>query len=330
MNKEAHKDLDALKKVITRQFGKGSITSLSERPIFDETRVLHTGSVNLDTVLGIGGYPKGRMVEVYGAESTGKSTLALEAIAECQADGGSCAYVDTEHALDLLYSRNLGVNVDSLLLSQPTYGEEALEIINIMVRSGMIELIVLDSVAALVPKAELEGESGDSHVGLQARLMSQAMRKLAGSLNHSNTTILFLNQTRSKIGVMYGSPLTVSGGNALKFYASQRIQLNKIAVQGDKEKPEGIRVKAKIVKNKLAPPFRQAEFGIKFGKGIDRIGEVLDLSLADGLISKSGSWYKYNEENVGQGRENTIEWLEDNPEITDKLRQEVLEARGMK
>lgn len=328
MNETAQKNLEILKKTITKQFGKGAVTSLSERPLFDETRVLHTGSISLDTALGIGGYPKGRMVEIYGAESTGKSTLALEAIAESQANGGSCAYIDTEHALDLLYSKSLGINVDDLLLSQPTYGEEALEIINIMTKSSMIDLIILDSVAALIPRAELEGESGDSHVGLQARLMSQAMRKLAGSLNNSNTTILFINQTRSNI-VSYGSPITTSGGNALKFYASQRIQLSRISIEGDKENPSGIKLKAKVVKNKLAPPFRQTELGIRFGQGIDRVGEVLDLSLIDGLIEKSGSWYKFEGESVGQGRENAAQWLEENPEIMKKLKQEILESRGM-
>jgi len=329
VNEEAQKDLSVLKKVITKQFGKGSITSLSERPVFDSERVLHTGSIGLDTILGIGGYPKGRMVEIYGAESTGKSTLALEAISECQSNGGNCAYIDTEHGLDILYSKSLGVDVDSLLLSQPTYGEEALEIINIMARSNMIDLVVLDSVAALVPKAELDGESGDSHVGLQARLMSQAMRRLVGSLNSSDTTIIFVNQTRSKVGVMYGSPLTTSGGNALKFYASQRIQLTRTGIEGDKETPTGIKVRAKIVKNKLAPPFRQTELKIKFGQGVDRVSEVLDLALADGLMTKSGSWYKYEDSNIAQGVTGAETWLRENPEVYQLLRQEALRARGM-
>lgn len=329
MNDEAKKDLEDLKKIIQKQFGKGSVQNFSDQPIFDKDRIIHTGSISLDTILGVGGYPKGRMIEIFGMESSGKTTLALEAIAECQATGGRCAFIDTEHALDIIYSKALNIDVDDLLFSQPDCAEEALEILNIIARSKMVDLVVLDSIAALVPRAELEGEAGDSHVGLQARLMSQAMRKLAGILSKTATTVIFLNQTRSKVGVMYGSPLTTSGGNALKYYASQRVQLRRTTNIGDDNNPSGIRVNAKIVKNKVAPPFRQTQFNIKFGRGIDRTTEILDLALADGLMTKKGSWYKYNEETVSQGAAGATEWLDENEEIKDSLKTEILETRGM-
>jgi len=329
VNDKAKEDLATLKKIIQKQFGKESVQSFSDQPIFDENRIIHTGSISLDTVLGVGGYPKGRMIEIFGMESSGKTTLALEAIAECQSAGGKCAFVDTEHALDVIYSKALNINVEELLFSQPDCAEEALEILNIIARSKIVDLVVLDSIAALVPKIELEGEAGDSYVGLQARLMSQAMRRLAGILSKTETTIIFLNQTRSKVGVMYGSPLTTSGGNALKYYASQRLQLRRVKNIGDDDNPSGIRVNVKVVKNKVAPPFKQTQFNIRFGKGIDRTTEILDLALADGLMTKNGSWYKYGDNTISQGAAGAIEWLDKNQETTNELRTKILEARGM-
>ena len=333
MNKEEqNKNLDDLKKIVLKQFGKGSIVSLADRPVFDEENIFHTGSISIDIALGIGGYARGRIIEIYGLESSGKTTLTLHAIANRQAKGGACAFIDTEHALDVLYAQNLGVKFDNtFLLSQPDTAEEALEMITVLARSGMIDLIVVDSVAALIPKDELEGEAGKSLPGLQARLMSQAMRKLAGVTNKNQCSVIFVNQIRHKIGVMFGSNETTSGGNALKFYASQRLDIRRRAQIKGKDENDilGNLTKVKIVKNKLAPPFRQAEFNIIYGKGIDRIGEIMSYAIMDGIIEKNGAWFKYKDENIAQGLKNATEWLAEQPELAKEFEKEILESRGL-
>ena len=302
------KALDAALSQIERAFGKGSIMKLGDGAAV-ETEAIPTGSIGLDVALGIGGIPRGRVVEIYGPESSGKTTLALSCVAEAQKLGGTCAFIDAEHALDPIYAGKLDVNVDELLISQPDAGEQALEITDTLVRSGAIDLVVIDSVAALVPRAELEGEMGDSHVGLQARLMSQALRKLTASIARSHCCVLFINQIRMKIGVMYGSPETTTGGNALKFYASVRLDIRRIGAVKDRDEVVGNQTRVKVVKNKLAPPFRMVEFDIMYGKGISRTGELIDLGLKAGVIEKSGSWYSHDSERIGQGRENAKRFL---------------------
>lgn len=332
MNEEAKRNLEDLKNVITKQFGKGSIVSLADKPVYDADNIIHTGSIGLDIALGIGGYPRGRIVEIYGPESSGKTTLTLHAIANTQRNGGACAFVDTEHALDVLYGQALGVDFENnMLLTQPDTAEEALEITTILARSGMISLIVVDSVAAMVPKAELEGEAGDSLPGLHARLMSQAMRKLTGAVDKSRCTVMFTNQLRMKIGVMFGSPETTTGGNALKFYASQRIDIRRADKITGKNEDDvvGNKTRVKVVKNKLAPPFKNTEFNILYGKGIDRTGEILEYATMDGLLEKSGAWYKHNGKNIAQGQKNAIGWLEENPEITNGFEKQILASRGL-
>ena len=313
---------------IEKAYGKGSIMRLGDSTKI-EVPVIPSGAISLDLALGIGGYPRGRIVEVYGPESSGKTTLALHAIAECQRAGGIAAFIDAEHALDPSYARKLGVNVDELLVSQPDYGEQALEIADTLVRSGAVDIIVVDSVAALVPRAEIEGEMGDSHVGLQARLMSQALRKLTGTVQKSNTTLFFINQIRMKIGVMFGSPETTSGGNAPKFYASQRLDIRRIGTIKVGDAAVGNRCRVKVVKNKLAPPFRLCEFDILFGKGISRTGDVLDLGVEADIIQKSGAWYSYGEERVGQGRDNARNFLEEHPDILSAIERKLLEKHGL-
>jgi recombination protein RecA len=316
--------IDAAVSQIERAFGKGSIMRLGQRETV-ETEAVSTGSIGLDIALGIGGLPRGRIVEIYGPESSGKTTLALHAIAEAQKKGGVCAFVDAEHALDPIYARKLGVNVDDLLISQPDAGEQALEIADTLVRSGAVDVLVVDSVAALVPRAELEGEMGDSHVGLQARLMSQALRKLTGSVSRSRTMIIFINQIRMKIGVMFGNPETTTGGNALKFYASVRLEIRRIGAIKDRDEVVGNQTRVKVVKNKLAPPFKMVEFDIMYGEGISKTGELLDLGIKAGIVEKSGSWFSYGSERIGQGRENAKQYLKDHPdrgaEIEAKIRQ---------
>ena len=314
---------------IEKAYGKGSIMRLGDADAKIEVPVVPTGAISLDLALGTGGYPRGRIVEIYGPESSGKTTLTLHAIAECQKKGGIAAFIDAEHALDPTYARKLGVNVDELLVSQPDHGEQALEIADTLVRSGAVDVIVVDSVAALVPRAEIEGEMGDSHVGLQARLMSQALRKLTGTVQKSNTTLFFINQIRMKIGVMFGSPETTSGGNALKFYASQRLDIRRIGTIKVGDSAVGNRCRVKVVKNKLAPPFRLCEFDILFGKGISRTGDVLDLGVEAGIIQKSGAWYSYGEERVGQGRDNARNFLEEHADILAEIELKLLQKHGL-
>jgi len=314
---------------IEKAYGKGAIMRLGDDAAKIEVPVISSGAISLDLALGVGGYPRGRIVEIYGPESSGKTTLTLHAIAECQKKGGIAAFIDAEHALDPSYARRLGVNVDELLVSQPDNGEQALEIADTLVRSGAVDMIVIDSVAALVPRAEIEGEMGDSHVGLQARLMSQALRKLTGNLQKSQTTLFFINQIRMKIGVMFGSPETTSGGNALKFYASQRLDIRRIGTIKVGDAAVGNRCRVKVVKNKLAPPFRLCEFDILFGKGISRTGDVLDLGVEAGIINKSGAWYSYGEERVGQGRDNARTFLEEHPDILAAVERKLLQEHGL-
>ena len=313
---------------IERQFGKGSIMKLG-----DEGRVpvevIPTGSIALDIALGIGGLPRGRVVEIYGPESSGKTTLALHAIASVQATGGIAAFVDAEHAFDPEYAKNLGVDIDNLLVSQPDTGEQALEIADMLIRSGALDLIVIDSVAALVPRAEIEGDMGDSHVGLQARLMSQALRKITGALSNNNTTAIFINQLREKIGVMFGSPETTTGGKALKFYASVRLDIRRIETLKVGTDPVGNRTRVKVVKNKVAPPFKQAEFDILYGEGISREGGILDMAVEEGLVRKSGAWYTHEGDQLGQGKENARSYLKDNPELTNDLERQLKEKMGI-
>jgi recombination protein RecA len=321
---EKQKALDSALAQIERQFGKGSIMRLGANNPVAEIESTSTGSLGLDIALGIGGLPKGRIIEIYGPESSGKTTLTLHVVAEEQKKGGICAFVDAEHALDPLYARKLGVNLDELLISQPDTGEQALEIVDTLVRSGAVSLVVVDSVAALTPKSELEGDMGDSSVGVHARLMSQAMRKLTGSISRSNCMVIFINQIRMKIGVMFGSPETTTGGNALKFYASVRLDIRRIGSIKDREEVVGNQTRVKVVKNKVAPPFKQVEFDIMYGEGISKTGELLDLGVKAGVVEKSGAWYSYGDERIGQGRENAKTFLRENPqramEIEDKIR----------
>jgi recombination protein RecA len=319
LSDEKRKALDATMKSVEKQFGKGAIMRMGDGNPLEKVQVIPTGSISLDIALGTGGYARGRIIEIYGPESSGKTTLTLHAVAECQKRGGVAAFIDAEHALDIAYARSLGVNVDELLVSQPDTGEQALEIADMLVRSNAVDVIVIDSVAALTPKAELEGEMGDSHVGLQARLMSHALRKLTGALSKSHTSLFFINQIRLKIGVMFGSPETTSGGNALKFYASVRLDIRRIGALKNGEAIIGNRTRVKVVKNKLAAPFKEVEFDIMYGKGISREGDLIDLGTDIGLVEKSGSWYSYEGERLGQGRENAKTLLMDQPEIADRI-----------
>src|SRR3982750_3925362 len=321
--------LDAALGQIERAFGKGSIMKLGSREAASEVDVISTGSLGLDIALGIGGLPRGRVVEIYGPESSGKTTLALHVIAEAQKGGGTCAFIDAEHALDPAYARKLGVDVDNLLISQPDAGEQALEIADTLVRSGAIDVLVVDSVAALVPKAELEGEMGDSHVGLQARLMSQALRKLTGSISRSRCMVIFINQIRLKIGVMFGNPETTSGGNALKFYASVRLDIRRIGAIKDRDQVVGNQTRVKVVKNKLAPPFRVVEFDIMYGEGGSKNGELVDLGVKAGVVEKSGAWFSYNSQRLGQGRENAKLFLRDNPALAAEIEAALRQNAGL-
>ncbi|MDF1595593.1 MAG: recombinase RecA [Acidimicrobiia bacterium] len=322
------KSLDMAKSQIERQFGKGAIMRLGERA-HQRVDVISTGALSLDLALGIGGVPRGRVVEIYGPESSGKTTLALHVVAEAQRNGGIAAFIDAEHALDPIYAKALGVDVDELLISQPDTGEQALEITDILIRSGALDVVVIDSVAALVPRAEIEGEMGDTHVGLQARLMSQALRKLTANISRSQTTAVFINQLREKIGVMFGSPETTPGGRALKFYASVRIDIRRIEAIKEGQDNVGNRVRAKVSKNKLAPPFRLAEFDIMFGEGISREGSLLDVAVEQGIVRKSGAWYSYDDDQLGQGREASKRFLRENPEVSVQLQAKVMEAVGL-
>jgi len=325
---DKQKALDAALTQIERAFGKGSIMRLGSRETV-EIESISTGSIGLDVGLGIGGMPRGRIVEVYGPESSGKTTLALHVIAEAQKKGGTCAFVDAEHALDPIYARKLGVNIDELLISQPDAGEQALEIADTLVRSGAVDVLVVDSVAALVPRAELEGEMGDSHVGLQARLMSQALRKLTATVSKSNCMVIFINQIRMKIGVMFGNPETTTGGNALKFYASVRLDIRRIGAIKDKDEVVGNQTRVKVVKNKLAPPFKVVEFDIMYGEGISKTGELIDLGVKAGVVEKSGAWFSYNSTRIGQGRENAKTFLRENPAVAAEIEAAIRQNAGM-
>ena len=322
------KALDAALSQIERNFGKGSIMKLGKNNKSMDVETVSTGSLGLDIALGIGGLPRGRVVEIYGPESSGKTTLALHTVAEAQKKGGICAFIDAEHALDPIYARKLGCNVDELLISQPDHGEQALEIADTLVRSGAVDVLVVDSVAALVPRAELEGEMGDSLPGLQARLMSQALRKLTASINKSNTMVIFINQIRMKIGVMYGSPETTTGGNALKFYASVRLDIRRIGAIKERDEVVGNQTRVKVVKNKLAPPFKQVEFDIMYGEGVSKTGELIDLGVKAGVVEKSGSWFSYDSQRIGQGRENSKAFLKANPDIAGKIEAAVRQNSG--
>jgi recombination protein RecA len=323
------KALDAALSQIERNFGKGSIMRLGKNNKAMDIETVSTGSLGLDIALGIGGLPRGRVVEIYGPESSGKTTLALHCLAEAQKKGGICAFIDAEHALDPIYARKLGVNVDDLLISQPDAGEQALEIADTLVRSGAVDVLVIDSVAALVPRAELDGEMGDSQPGLQARLMSQALRKLTASINRSNTMVIFINQIRMKIGIMYGSPETTTGGHALKFYASVRLDIRRIGALKDRDEVVGNQTRVKVVKNKLAPPFRAVEFDIMYGEGISKVGELIDLGLKAGVVEKSGTWFSYDSQRVGQGRENAKTFLKANPDIAAKIETAIRQNAGL-
>ncbi|MFP4043978.1 MAG: recombinase RecA [Rhodosalinus sp.] len=326
---DKQKALDSALAQIERQFGKGSIMKLGgENPVKD-IEATSTGSLGLDIALGIGGLPKGRIIEIYGPESSGKTTLTLHCIAEEQKKGGVCAFVDAEHALDPLYARKLGVDLDELLISQPDAGEQALEITDTLVRSGAVSMVVVDSVAALTPKSELEGDMGDSSVGVQARLMSQAMRKLTGSISRSNCMVIFINQIRMKIGVMFGSPETTTGGNALKFYSSVRLDIRRIGAVKDRDEVVGNLTRVKVVKNKVAPPFKEVEFDIMYGEGISKTGELIDLGVKAGVVAKSGSWYSYGDERIGQGRENAKTFLKENPAIAREIEDKIRAAHGL-
>jgi recombination protein RecA len=323
------KALDAALSQIERTFGKGSIMRLGKNDKSMDVDTVSTGSLGLDIALGIGGLPRGRVVEIYGPESSGKTTLALHCLAEAQKKGGICAFIDAEHALDPIYSRKLGVNVDDLLISQPDAGEQALEIADTLVRSGAVDVLVIDSVAALVPRAELEGEMGDSQPGLQARLMSQALRKLTASINRSNTMVIFINQIRMKIGVMYGSPETTTGGHALKFYASVRLDIRRIGAIKERDEVVGNQTRVKVVKNKLAPPFKQVEFDIMYGEGVSKSGELIDLGVKAGVVEKSGTWFSYDSQRIGQGRENAKAFLRANPDIAAKIETAIRQNAGL-
>jgi recombination protein RecA len=326
---EKNKALDAAMAQIERAFGKGSIMRMGQRPGDEHIAVIPSGSLGLDLAVGIGGMPRGRILEIYGPESSGKTTLALHVIAEAQKLGGTCAFIDAEHALDPTYARKLGVDVDNLLISQPDAGEQALEICDTLVRSGAVDVVVIDSVAALVPRAELEGEMGDSHMGLHARLMSQALRKLTGSVSRSNTMLVFLNQIRMKIGVMFGNPETTTGGNALKFYASIRMEIRRIGQIKERDVVVGNQTRVKVVKNKLAPPFRQVEFDIMYGEGISKMGELIDLGVKAGVVEKSGSWFSHDSQRIGQGRENAKQFLRDHKDIADRIEVKIRDQSGV-
>jgi recombination protein RecA len=323
------KALDAALSQIERNFGKGSIMRLGKNDKSMDVDTVSTGSLGLDIALGIGGLPRGRVVEIYGPESSGKTTLALHCLAEAQKKGGICAFIDAEHALDPIYARKLGVNVDDLLISQPDAGEQALEIADTLVRSGAVDVLVIDSVAALVPRAELEGEMGDSQPGLQARLMSQALRKLTASINRSNTMVIFINQIRMKIGVMYGSPETTTGGHALKFYASVRLDIRRIGAIKERDEVVGNQTRVKVVKNKLAPPFKQVEFDIMYGEGVSKMGELIDLGVKAGVVEKSGAWFSYDSQRVGQGRENAKTFLKQNPDMAARIETAIRQNAGL-
>lgn len=326
---DKQKALDSALAQIERQFGKGSIMKLGQEGAVQEIEATSTGSLGLDIALGIGGIPKGRVIEIYGPESSGKTTLTLHCVAEAQKKGGVCAFVDAEHALDPLYAKNLGVNTDDLLISQPDTGEQALEITDTLVRSGAVSMVVVDSVAALTPKSELEGDMGDASVGVHARLMSQAMRKLTSSISRSGCTVIFINQIRMKIGVMFGSPETTTGGNALKFYSSVRLDIRRIGALKDREEIVGNATRVKVVKNKVAPPFKQVEFDIMYGEGISKMGELLDLGVKAGIVDKSGSWFSYGDERIGQGRENAKTYLKENHRIAYEIEDKIRAAHGL-
>ncbi len=329
LNTEKAKALQAALAQIEKQFGKGSIMRLGEGEVIEDIQVVSTGSLGLDIALGVGGLPRGRVIEIYGPESSGKTTLTLQVIAEMQKQAGTCAFIDAEHALDIQYAQKLGVNLQELLISQPDTGEQALEIVDALVRSGSIDLIVIDSVAALTPKAELEGEMGDSLPGLQARLMSQALRKLTATIKKTNTMVIFINQIRMKIGVMFGNPETTTGGNALKFYASVRLDIRRTGNIKKGEEIIGSETKVKVVKNKVAPPFKVAEFDILYGEGISREGEIIDMGVEARVVEKSGAWYAYNGEKIGQGKDNAREFLRENPEVKREIENKVRESMGI-
>ncbi|WP_373046654.1 recombinase RecA [Vulgatibacter sp.] len=330
-NPEREKAIDLAIGAIEKQFGKGSIMRLgNEEAMIKDVQVISSGALSLDIALGVGGFPRGRIIEIFGPESSGKTTLTLHLIAEAQRRGGVCGFVDAEHALDVGYARKLGVRTDDLLISQPDCGEQALEITEMLVRSGAIDVLVVDSVAALVPRAELEGEMGDSHMGVQARLMSQALRKLTGTIAKSNTTVVFINQIRMKIGVMFGNPETTTGGNALKFYASQRLDIRRIGAIKNGDSVVGNRTRVKVVKNKVAPPFREVEFDILYGQGISREGDILDLAVNENIVEKSGAWFSYEGERIGQGRENSKQYLVEHPELLERIETKVLDKFNIK
>jgi recombination protein RecA len=328
MSMDKNKAIETAVAQIERAFGKGSIMRLGGGQVV-EVETISTGSLGLDIALGVGGLPRGRVVEVYGPESSGKTTLALQTVAEAQKIGGVCGFIDAEHALDPAYARKLGVNLDDLLISQPDNGEQALEIADTLIRSGSVDVLVIDSVAALTPKAEIEGEMGESRPGLQARLMSQALRKLTGSISRTKTMVIFINQIRMKIGVMYGSPETTTGGNALKFYASVRLDIRRISTLKDRDEPIGNQVRVKVVKNKVAPPFKQVEFDIMFGEGISKMGELIDLGVKANVVEKSGAWFSYDSQRLGQGRENAKAFLKDNPEIAADIEAKIRQNAGL-
>ena len=329
MDENQKKSLDLAIKQIDKTFGKGTLIRLGDKEVVP-TEAISTGSLGLDLALGVGGLPKGRVIEIYGPESSGKTTLTLHAIAECQKAGGVCAFIDAEHALDTIYARNLGVDIDNLLVSQPDYGEQALEILETVIRSGAVDLVVIDSVAALTPKVEIDGDMDDMQVGVQARLMSKALRKITGLLNKMNCTVIFINQIRMKIGMTgYGSPETTTGGNALKFYSSVRLDIRRIATLKQAENSIGNRVKVKVVKNKVAAPFKQAEFDIMFGEGISKTGELIDYGVKLDIVDKAGAWFSYNDAKVGQGKENSKVFLKDNPQIALEIENKILEAMGV-
>jgi recombination protein RecA len=330
MDVNREKAIDLAVSQIERQFGKGAIMKLGEGGIIKDIAIISTGSLGLDIALGIGGVPRGRVMEIYGPEASGKTTLALHILAEAQREGGMGAFIDAEHALDVGYAKKLGVKTDDLLLSQPDHGEQALEIVETLVRSGAIDVVVIDSVAALVPKAEIEGEMGDAHMGLQARLMSQALRKLTGTIARSQTIVIFINQIRMKIGVMFGNPETTTGGNALKFYASLRMDIRRIGALKEGDNVVGGRTRVKVVKNKMAPPFKEAEFDILYGTGISREGELVDLGSEAGIMEKSGAWYSFNGDRIGQGRDSAKEFLKQHPEIAKEIREKILDKAGIK
>lgn len=329
MNQEKSKALQAALDQIEKQFGKGSIMRMNDKQVEENLQVVSTGSLGLDLAIGVGGLPRGRIVEIFGPESSGKTTLCLHVVAEMQKLGGTCAYIDAENALDPVYARKLGVKVDDMLISQPDTGEQALEIADMLVRSGGIDVIVVDSVAALTPKAELEGEMGDSHMGLQARLMSQALRKLTANIKRTNTLVIFINQIRMKIGVMFGSPETTTGGNALKFYASMRLDIRRIGAIKKGDEILGNETRVKVVKNKVAPPFKQVDFEILYGEGISRLGEVIDLAVINKFVEKSGAWYSYNGQKIGQGKENVRQYLKENPEVAQDLESKIRSLSGL-